>query len=81
VAAAQGWSLFEGAGGAGVFVFKRGASLLSWGATITVQTASLSPTTTELKVIIQEVFAVTDWGRGRRAAERLLDALGAHREG
>jgi hypothetical protein len=79
VAATQGWALAEGHGGPNVLVFKKGAKLWSWGSQITIQFEEISPSQTQLSIKPDETFAVTDWGRGKRAAHRLLDALGAQR--
>jgi hypothetical protein len=58
-------------------VFKKGASAFSWGSKLTVSLAAHSPAETRLTVTTHERWAIADWGRGTRAAHRLLDALGA----
>jgi hypothetical protein len=47
------------------------------GSQLTVELESASPSQTRLTVSTAETWAITDWGRGKRAAHRLLDALGA----
>ncbi len=79
VAATQGWALAEGHGGPNVLVFKQGAKLWSWGSQLTVRFDETSASETRLSIQPGATFAVTDWGRGKRAAHRLLDALGAKR--
>ena len=77
VAGEKGYSLAEGESGPSSLVFKKGASALSWGSKLTVSLAAHSPTETRLTVTTHETWALADWGRGKRAAHRLLDALGA----
>jgi hypothetical protein len=79
VAARQGYSLAEGQGGSNELVFKMGAKLWSWGSQLMIRFDEVSPSQTRLLIQPGETFAVTDWGRGKRAAVRLLDALGATR--
>jgi hypothetical protein len=79
VAASQGYTLAEGQGERNVLIFKKGASALSWGSQLTVELESASPSHTRLTVSTAETWAIADWGRGKRAAHRLLDALGATR--
>lgn len=79
IAATQGYALAEGRGGPNELVFKRGAKLWSWGSQLTVRFDETSASETQLSIQPGETFAVTDWGRGKRAAQRLLDALGAKR--
>jgi hypothetical protein len=79
VAATQGYALAEGHGGPNVLVFKKGAKLWSWGSQLTIRFDERSASETQLSIQPGETFAVTDWGRGKRAAHRLLDALGAKR--
>jgi hypothetical protein len=76
-AATQGYALAEGQGGPYMLVFKKGGSGFSWGSQLTVELAASSPSQTRLTVSIEENWAITDWGRSRRAARRLLDAMGA----
>ena len=37
----------------------------------------MTPTTTRLTIDTNETFALVDWGRGERAATKLLQSLGA----
>jgi hypothetical protein len=50
---------------------------MSWGSQFTVDFHSTSPTETRLTVTTKEKFAISDWGRGKRATHRLLHNLGA----
>jgi hypothetical protein len=77
VAATQGYALAEGGGGPNTLVFKKGAKLWSWGSQLTIGFEAVSDSETRLSIKTGETFAVTDWGRGKRASHRLLDALGA----
>ena len=77
VAATQGYSLDEGQSGSDVLVFKKGVSAFSWGSQLTVELESSAPSQTRLTVSTGETWAIFDWGRGNKAARRLLDALGA----
>jgi hypothetical protein len=74
-AAVQGWAWAEGESADEELVFKKGVSLFSWGSEIRVRLASVSPSQTSLVITTRETWAFTDWGRGRRAAQRLLDTL------
>ena len=67
----------EGLGPPNVLVFKKGASLWSWGSQLSFELAPASPSSSRLTVTTGETFAITDWGRGKRAAQKLLTALGA----
>jgi hypothetical protein len=79
VAAEQGWALAEADSGSDLLVFKKGVSAFSWGAQLSVSLDSPAPAETRLTIATGETFAITDWGRGKRAAGRLLDGLGARR--
>ena len=78
VAAGQGYSFAEAESGPNLLVFKKGASAFSWGSRIRVNFEATSPTQTRLFVATKETWAIADWGRGNRAAHRLLEALGAN---
>ena len=80
VAGEQGWSLAEGESNAGQLVFKKGATAVSWGSSITARLESPSDGVTKLTFTTSETWAITDWGRGRRAIEKLLAALGAEKD-
>jgi hypothetical protein len=77
VAGDQGYALAEAECGPQHLVFKKGVTAVSWGSQFTVTFEAVSPTQTVLTVSTHETFAITDWGRGKRASHRLLDALGA----
>ena len=76
-AAQQGWTLSPAECGGGWLVFKKGTSAFSWGSQLRVHLQPISATETRLTVSTGETFAITDWGRGKRAAQRLLGAVGA----
>jgi hypothetical protein len=75
-AGAMGYSLAEGTSSADALVLRKGISLVSWGSGLTVRLTAASPTVTSIEVTTKETFAVTDWGRGKRAAQKLLAAAG-----
>ena len=77
VAAEQGWQLSQGESGGGWIVFNKGMSAFSWGSQIRVHFQPTGPSETRLTVSTGETFAITDWGRGKRAARRLLEGAGA----
>ena len=80
VAAGLGYAVDEGASRPpATLVLKKGVSAFSWGSQLTVALAPAGPGATDVTVTTKETFALFDWGRGKRAAGRLLDALGAHR--
>ncbi len=77
-AAQHGYLLSEGDSNPPVLlVFKKGVSAFSWGSELKVNLKSESPSSTALTISTGESFAIYDWGRGARAAHRLLDAVGA----
>jgi hypothetical protein len=75
-AASMGYALAEGPTSHDVLVFRKGMTFFSWGSGLTVK---LSPDgeATALTITTRETFAITDWGRGKRAAHRLLASIGA----
>ena len=77
VAAQQGYLLSEGESVLGVLMFKKGVTFFSWGSQLKVSLDATSPSSTSLTITTGETFAITDLGRGKRAANRLLAALGA----
>lgn len=77
VGAEHGYALAEGEGGPNRLVFKMGMKIYSWGSKLVIDFAELSPTETQITIDTHETFAVTDWGRGKKAAEEFLQALGA----
>jgi hypothetical protein len=76
-AAQQGWALAPAKCGGGWLVFEKGVSAFSWGAELRVHLQPISAGETRLTISTGETFALTDWGRGKRAAKRLFDAVGA----
>ncbi|MGH3481039.1 MAG: hypothetical protein ACRDQD_29970 [Nocardioidaceae bacterium] len=76
----QGWNLAEGASDTDTLVFRKGMTLFSWGAEITVQLDETADNETGLTFTTKETWAFTDWGRGRRAIGKLLDAAGAEKD-
>jgi hypothetical protein len=77
VAAEHGYSLSHGESGGGWIVFGKGMTAFSWGSQLRVHFQPTGPSETRLTVSTGETFAVTDWGRGKRAAKRLLEGVGA----
>ncbi len=76
-AAQQGWALAPWARGNGWLVFNKGMSAFSWGSELRVHLQPVSATETRLTISTAQTLAVVDWGRGKRQARRLLDAVGA----
>lgn len=77
VAADQGWALREGASPAELDLFKA-AGFFTFGSRMAVQLEASSPSQTELNISVRS-FAVFDSGRGQRAADQLLDGVGARK--
>jgi hypothetical protein len=73
----QGWRFQPAQSLEDVLVLTKGISLVSWGSKMTVQLRATSPSTTHLTMITGEVFALADWGRGKRAVRQLMEAIGA----
>jgi hypothetical protein len=70
----DGWSLTESESQAPNFLtFKRGISIFSWGSKLTVTLRDDGEEGTHALVSTSETLALTDWGRGRRAADRFFD--------
>jgi hypothetical protein len=61
-------------------VFKKGVTPFSLGSQLAVRVEPLAKHQTRVTVMPGETLALPDWGRGRRAATRLLADLGAHIE-
>jgi hypothetical protein len=77
-AADLGYMLAEGESDAPThLVFKKGVTAFSWGSELRVTLTAPTPSETSITVTAGEVLGITDWGRGKRAAMRLLDAAGA----
>jgi hypothetical protein len=74
-----GYALAEGQSGPGLLMFTRGVTFFSWGSKVTVKVEPKA-TGSQLTLTTDESFAITDWGRGKRAAGKLLDAIGAQEE-
>ncbi|MBD8058161.1 hypothetical protein IC607_04160 [Cellulomonas sp. JH27-2] len=72
-----GWVVDVHARHAGVLRLVKSVTAFSWGSQITVGFTPLGPTTTQTALTSTETLAITDWGRGKRAARRLLTAAGA----
>ncbi|MGX7678367.1 hypothetical protein ACSMXN_05685 [Jatrophihabitans sp. DSM 45814] len=78
-AAAQGWSLAEGdSAPPAALVFKKGLTVFSWGSRLRVRLSPRSVAETEVTIRTAERYAFTSWGRGKRAAQKLLAQAGAH---
>ena len=78
-AAMQGYALLEGQSTPKLLVFKKGTSAFSWGSQLSVAFHVVSETETGVTITADETWAIFDWGRGTRAARKLLGALGAKR--
>jgi len=74
VARAQGWAVHPGAFPA-VLTLAKDMSSFSWGSTLRIRVATLGDAT-HLTIEPHESGVLFDWGRGRRAATRLVAALG-----
>jgi hypothetical protein len=77
VAGEQGYSVAEAESGPSLLVFRKGVTAVSWGSEFHVTFEQVGPSASQITVTTSETFAITDWGRGKRASHRLLDALGA----
>ena len=77
VAADQGWAFREGDSPAELDFFKAGG-FFTFGSRMTVQLEAASPSQTELNISVRS-FAVFDSGRGQRAADQMLDGVGARK--
>jgi hypothetical protein len=76
-AASLGYALAEAQSGPRLFVFTKGVTLFSWGSKLTVKLEPEQKSSTHLTITTDEAFAISDWGRGKRAAGKLLDPIGA----
>jgi hypothetical protein len=72
VAAAQGWAVREGNSPTELDLFKAGG-FFTFGSRMTVQLEAASPSQTELNI------SASSSGRGQRAADQLLDGVGARK--
>ena len=75
VAADQGWAVREGDSPAELDFFKAGG-FITFGSRMTVQLEAASPSQTQLNISVRSLF---DSGRGQRAADQLLDGVGARK--
>jgi hypothetical protein len=76
-AANAGYALAEAQCGPTWLSFKKGVTLWSWGSQLSMAFMPTGPAGTRITVTTSETFAITDWGRGKRATRRLFDAVGA----
>jgi hypothetical protein len=76
-AAFQGYAFAEGESTPKLLVFKKGASGYSWGSKMVVALGAVSPGETRITITSKESWALLDWGRGKRAAHKLLDGVAA----
>jgi hypothetical protein len=76
-AAHLGYALFEGHSEPDLLVFKKGVTPFSFGSTLTVKVDASLLSGTNLTVAPMEWWALPDGGRGKRAAMRLLEGVGA----
>jgi hypothetical protein len=72
----QGYALSGWAGEDTALILTKGMTAFSWGSKITVSLAPAGETQTNVRFETAETFAITDWGRGRRAIGRILRAAG-----
>lgn len=80
VAQRHRYLLNEFESGPGILVFTKGMTVLSWGSSLTVFFATSTDGMTHVKVRPGETYLLgfgTDWGRGKRAARRLVTEAGA----
>jgi hypothetical protein len=71
-----GYALDEATTTGDVVVLKKGIRLYSWGSQLCVTLVAAAGGGTTATVHTAETFALTDWGRGERAAKKLLGAAG-----
>jgi hypothetical protein len=76
-ASMQGYALADGSSGHDWLVFKKGVTAVSFGSELRVRFEAQSPAETLVTITPDEKFALTDLGRGKRAARRLLEAVEA----
>jgi hypothetical protein len=76
-AAFQGYAFAEGESTPALLVFKKDSSGYSWGSRMAVELSSVSETRTRITITRKESRALLDWGRSKRAAQKLLDGVGA----
>ena len=76
-AAFQGYAFAEGESTPTQLVFKKDSSAYSWGSRMVVTLSSLSENQTRVSIARQEKRALRDWGRSKRAANKLLAGIGA----
>ena len=76
-AANAGYALAEAQCGPTWLSFKKGVTFWSWGSQLSMAFMPTGPASTRITVTTSETFAITDWGRGKRATRRLFDAVGA----
>jgi hypothetical protein len=77
-ASQHGYSLDEGHSDHDRLTFHKGVTLVSWGSNLLVQLESLDDSSTRVSISTSDTFAITDWGRGKRAATKLLLDAGAN---
>ena len=73
----QGWSDVALESSAGRLVFTKGLNWFTWGSRLEAAVAASGPDTSVLTISTSEKFGWSDWGRGKRAAIKLLEAVGA----
>ncbi|WP_420452358.1 hypothetical protein [Ilumatobacter sp.] len=79
-AADNGLTLDEAASSGSSLTLKKSPRPWSWGSTVVMDFEEVGDGTTQVSVSTQETFAATDWGRGRRLANKLFGAMGARRD-
>ena len=73
----NGYGLTEEDSAPGILLLTKGFSLLSWQLTLTVTLDDSRHPGTDVSVVSGKGFQLADWGRGKRAANDLLHAIGA----
>lgn len=79
VAADHGLTLDEASSDQTSLTFRKSIKAWSWGSRIVMDFEPIEPTGTRVSIATQETFALSDWGRGRRLANAILDGLAAER--
>ena len=78
-AAEDGWLLDEDGSRLDHLVFQKGGTAVSWGTTLIADLDGEAGAETRVNITTNEEWAFTDWGRGSRAAHKLLKAVHAER--
>ena len=77
IATEQGWAYEATQSSPARLVFTKGLNWFTWGSRLEAAFAASGPGASTITISTSEKFGWSDWGRGRRAATRLLEAAGA----